>query len=158
LVQQVSPHALLNRWIAALERGEDTMALVTGERITFPFRSTICFSTNLEPKTMLEEAHLRRIPYKIRIPEPTPEQMAEIFRRFADAMGVEASAPGIEAAVELLRRASNGNFRSCHPRDVLQLIIEESRFVKRPAVLEPGAARRACEVYFAVDPGPINRP
>ncbi|WBL36222.1 hypothetical protein O0235_00995 [Tepidiforma flava] len=67
------------------------MSLVTGERITFPFRSTICFSTNLEPKAMLEEAHLRRIPYKIRIPEPTPEQMAEIFRRFADAMGVEAS-------------------------------------------------------------------
>jgi predicted ATPase with chaperone activity len=153
--QQVSPHALLNRWIAALERGEDTMALVTGERITFPFRSTIVFSTNLEPKTMLEEAHLRRIPYKIRIPEPTPEQMVEIFRRFADAMGVEAPPTGIQAAVELVRRASNGNFRSCHPRDVLQLIIEESRFVKRPAVLEPGAARRACEVYFAVDPGPI---
>ena len=87
--QQVSPHALLNRWIAALERGEDTMALVTGERITFPFRSTIVFSTNLEPKSMLEEAHLRRIPYKIRIPEPTAAQMTEIFKRFAEAMGVE---------------------------------------------------------------------
>jgi predicted ATPase with chaperone activity len=154
--QQVSPHALLNRWIAALERGEDTMALVTGERITFPFRSTICFSTNLEPKTMLEEAHLRRIPYKIRIPEPTPEQMAEIFRRFAEAMGVEAAPQSIDIAVEMVRRASHGNFRSCHPRDVLQLVIEESRFVKRPPVLEPGATRRACDVYFAVDPGPVT--
>jgi len=154
--QQVSPHALLNRWIAALERGEDTMALVTGERITFPFRSTIVFSTNLEPKTMLEEAHLRRIPYKIRIPEPTVAQMSEIFRRFADAMGVEASQPNIDIAVELVHRASQGNFRSCHPRDVLQLIIEESRFVKRPPVLEPAATRRACEVYFAVDPGPVS--
>jgi len=151
--QQVSPHALLNRWIAALERGEDTMALVTGERITFPFRSTIVFSTNLEPKTMLEEAHLRRIPYKIRIPEPTPVQMAEIFRRFAEAMAVECPEGGIDAAVELVHRASRANFRSCHPRDVLQLIVEESRFVKRPAVLEPGATRRACEVYFANDPG-----
>jgi predicted ATPase with chaperone activity len=151
--QQVSPHALLNRWIAALERGEDTMALVTGERITFPFRSTIVFSTNLEPKTMLEEAHLRRIPYKIRIPEPTPVQMAEIFRRFAEAMSVECPEGGIDAAVELVHRASHANLRSCHPRDVLQLIVEESRFVKRPAVLEPGATRRACEVYFANDPG-----
>ncbi|OAI39933.1 hypothetical protein AYO38_01155 [bacterium SCGC AG-212-C10] len=151
--QAVSPHALLNRWIAALERGEDTMALVTGERITFPFRSTICFSTNLEPKSMLEEAHLRRIPYKIRIPEPTPTQMAEIFRRFADAMGVEASAQGIEVAVEMVFRASENRFRSCHPRDILQLIIEEARFVRRPPILEPAATRRACEVYFAVDPG-----
>ena len=67
------------------------MALVTGERITFPFKSTICFSTNLEPKTMLEEAHLRRIPYKIRIPEPTLAQMEEIFRRFAEASASSAS-------------------------------------------------------------------
>lgn len=153
--QQVSPHALLNRWIAALERGEDTMALVTGERITFPFRSTIVFSTNLEPRSMLEEAHLRRIPYKIRIPQPTPAQLAEIFRRFADAMGVEATPENIEVAVEMVLRASEGNPRSCHPRDILQLIIEEARFVRRPPVLEPGAVRRACELYFARDPGPV---
>jgi DNA-binding MarR family transcriptional regulator len=151
--QQVSPHALLNRWIASLERGEDTMALVTGERITFPFRSTICFSTNLEPKAMLEEAHLRRIPYKIRIPEPTAQQMAEIFRRFAEAMHVEVAPNGIEAAVEMVHRASLGNSRSCHARDILQLIAEEARFVKRPPVLEPAATRRACDVYSAMDPG-----
>ncbi len=154
--QQVSPHQLLNRWIAALERGEDTMSLVTGERITFPFRSTIVFSTNIEPATMLEEAHLRRIPYKIRIPEPTPEQLGEIFRRFAGAMHVDIGPGGIETAVEMIRRASQGNVRSCHPRDVLQLIVEEARFVKRAATLEPGATRRACEVYFANDPGIIS--
>lgn len=150
--QAVAPHALLNRWIAALERGEDTTTLTTGERITFPFRSTICFSTNLEPRGMLEEAHLRRIPYKIRIPEPTAMQMAEIFRRFADAMGVEVAPGGIDSAVEMVEKASSSNPRSCHPRDVLQLIIEESRFVKRPPTLEPGATRRACEVYFAANP------
>ena len=153
--QAVSPHQLLNRWIAALERGEDTMSLVTGERITFPFRSTIVFSTNIEPRTMLEEAHLRRIPYKIRIPEPTPEQMGEIFRRFSGAMNVEVAPGGIETAVEMVRRASANNMRSCHPRDVLQLIIEEARFVKRPPILEAGATRRACEVYFASDPGAV---
>lgn len=153
--QAVSPHQLLNRWIAALERGEDTMSLVTGERITFPFRSTIVFSTNIEPRTMLEEAHLRRIPYKIRIPEPTPEQMAEIFRRFSGAMNVEVAPGGIETAVEMVRRASANNMRSCHPRDVLQLIIEEARFVKRPPLLEAAATRRACEVYFANDPGVV---
>lgn len=151
--QQVSPHALLNRWIAALERGEDTMGLVTGERITFPFRSTIVFSTNLEPKVMLEEAHLRRIPYKIRIPEPTAVEMTEIFRRFADAMGVGYTPENMETAVQQVYRASEGRSRSCQPRDILQLIIEESRFVKRAPVLEPAATRRACEVYFAVDPG-----
>ncbi|MDZ7728280.1 MAG: hypothetical protein U5Q44_08830 [Dehalococcoidia bacterium] len=154
--QQVAPHQLLNRWIAALERGEDTLSLVTGERITFPFRSTIVFSTNIEPRSMLEEAHLRRLPYKIRIPEPTPDQLSEIFRRFAGAMHVEVSPGGIETAVEMIRRASQGNVRSCHPRDVLQLVIEEARFVKRTPTLEAGATRRACEVYFANDPGAVT--
>jgi predicted ATPase with chaperone activity len=156
--QQVSPQQLLNRWIAALERGEDTMSLITGERISFPFRSTICFSTNLDPRAMLEEAHLRRVPYKIRIPEPTREQMGEIFRRFAQALGVQCAPGGIETAVEMARIASQGNPRSCHPRDILQLIAEEARFVKRPPVLDGPAARRACEIYFAFDPGPIANP
>ncbi len=155
--QQVSPHQLLNRWIAALERGEDTLSLVTGERISFPFRSTIVFSTNIEPRTMLEEAHLRRIPYKIRIPEPTDEQLAEIFRRFASALHVEIAEGGLQTAVDMVQRASQGNVRSCHPRDVLQLIVEEARFVKRTPTLEPGAIRRACEVYFATDPGAMAR-
>jgi hypothetical protein len=54
----------------------------------------------------------------------------------------------------MVYRASEGKFRSCHPRDVLQLIIEEARFVKRTPLLESSAVRRACEVYFAIDPGP----
>ena len=154
--QQVSPHALLNRWIAALERGDDTMSLVTGERITFPFRSTIVFSTNIEPAAMLEEAHLRRLPYKIHIPDPSREQMGEIFSRFADAMGVECPSGAIDVAVEMASRASRSNLRSCHPRDILQLITEEARFVKRAPILESGATRRACELYFAVDPGAVD--
>jgi predicted ATPase with chaperone activity len=156
--QQVSPQALLNRWIAALEREEDTLSLVTGERITFPFRSTICFSTNLDPKAMLEEAHLRRVPYKIRIPDPTPDQLGEIFRRFASALDVDVAERGIETAVEMVKRASDDNLRSCHPRDVLQLVGEEARFVRRSPVLDGPAARRACEIYFAADPGPVADP
>lgn len=152
--QQVAPTALLNRWIAALERGDDTVSLVTGERISFPFRCAICFSTNLEPRTMLDEAHLRRVPYKVLLPEPSPAQMAEIFRRFARAMNVEADAQGIAAAVRLVDRASEKRLRSCHPRDVLQLVVEEAHFLGESPFLEPEAVRRACELYFGTDPGP----
>ncbi len=152
--QQVAPAALLNRWIAALERGDDTVSLVTGERISFPFRCAICFSTNLEPRSMLDEAHLRRVPYKVLLPEPSPAQMAEIFRRFARAMNVEADPKGIAASVRLVDRASEGRLRSCHPRDMLQLVVEEAHFLGESPTLEPEAVRRACELYFGLDPGP----
>jgi hypothetical protein len=84
--------------------------------------------------------------------------MGEIFRRFADSLAVEIAPGGIEIAVEMVKRASDDNLRSCHPRDVLQLICEEARFVRRPAVLDGPAARRACEIYFATDPGPVVDP
>ena len=92
----------------------------------------------------------------MKVPDEARNKLALHLRRFAAAMNVEASQPNIDIAVELVHRASQGNSRSCHPRDVLQLIIEESRFVKRPPVLEPAATRRACEVYFAIDPGPVS--
>lgn len=153
--QQVSPQSLLNRWIAALERGEVTMSVVTGERITFPFHTHICFSTNLDPNAMLEEAHLRRVPYKIRIPNPTTEQFSEILRRGAASAGVHCPEGSVEAAAELINRACAGNLRNCHPRDMLNMILEEAKFARRQPVLEPGAIRRACDLYFSNDPGPL---
>lgn len=153
--QQVSPQSLLNRWIAALERGEVTMSVVTGERITFPFHTHICFSTNLDPNAILEEAHLRRVPYKIRVPNPTHEQFAEIFRRAAAAAGVHTPEGSVEAAVELISRASGGNLRNCHPRDMINMVLEEARFARREPSLEPSAVRRACDLYFSNDPGPL---
>ncbi|HEU5116194.1 MAG TPA: AAA family ATPase, partial [Isosphaeraceae bacterium] len=69
--QRMSPLELLNRWIVPLEKRYDFLTLASGKKIRVPFDELILFSTNLEPKQLVDEAFLRRIPYKIHASDPT---------------------------------------------------------------------------------------
>ena len=65
------PIELLNRGIVPLEKRYDFLTLPNGKKIRVPFDQLILFSTNLEPKQLVDEAFLRRIPYKIYAADPT---------------------------------------------------------------------------------------
>ena len=67
----MQPIELLNRWIVPLEKRYDFLSLANGKKIRVPFDQLILFSTNLEPKQLVDEAFLRRIPYKINATDPT---------------------------------------------------------------------------------------
>ena len=86
--QRMEPRDLLNRWIVPLEKRIDYLTLHTGRKIEMPFDVLIVFSTNLEPKELVEEAFLRRIRHKIYIGDPSYEQYREIFRRMCRAKGM----------------------------------------------------------------------
>src|SRR5262249_27397656 len=68
--QRMNPLELLNRWIVPLEKHYDFLTLGSGMKIQVPFDQLIIFSTNLEPKDLVDEAFLRRIPYKVNVPDP----------------------------------------------------------------------------------------
>ncbi|MCA9073019.1 MAG: ATPase, partial [Planctomycetaceae bacterium] len=78
--QIVSPRELLNRWILPLEDRVDYLTLVTGKKLAVPFEQLIVFSTNLDPRELVDEAFLRRIRHKIRIGPPSRELYSEIFQ------------------------------------------------------------------------------
>ena len=78
--QRMAPAELLNRWIVPLEKRYDFLNLPSGKKIQVPFDQFIIFSTNLEPKDLVDEAFLRRIPYKIEIENPTAEQFRSLFQ------------------------------------------------------------------------------
>ena len=63
--QRMPPIELLNRWIVPLEKRYDFLCLPSGKKIRVPFDQLILFSTNLEPRQLVDEAFLRRIPYKL---------------------------------------------------------------------------------------------
>ena len=68
--QKVHPTDLLNRWIVPLEKRVDFLTLHTGKKFEIPFDQLIVFSTNLDPKELVDEAFLRRIKYKIEVGNP----------------------------------------------------------------------------------------
>src|SRR5690606_5272098 len=58
--QRVAPAELLNRWIVPLENKIDYLTIPTGKKICVPFEQIVLFSTNLQPRDLVDEAFLRR--------------------------------------------------------------------------------------------------
>ena len=89
--QRMQPVELLNRWIVPLEKRYDFLSLANGKKIRVPFDQLILFSTNLDPKQLVDEAFLRRIPYKINATDPTEEMFRKMIAMFAPKLGFQRS-------------------------------------------------------------------
>ena len=81
--QMVTPEALLNRWIVPLESRVEYLKLHTGKSFSLPFDELVVFSTNLSPRDLMDPAFLRRIPYKLEVTGPCPDDYRKIFRMIA---------------------------------------------------------------------------
>jgi predicted ATPase with chaperone activity len=146
--QRMPPRELLNRWIVPLERRVDHLSLHTGKKVTVPFECLVVFATNIEPAELVEEAFLRRIHYKIHVPDPDPDQYDRIFQAYCDRCGIEYD----PAAPALIRQeyyaTGRAHPRGCHPRDILDHVRDIAVFNGEPPVLSPHLLRRACDSYF----------
>ena len=98
--QRMSTDELLNRWIVPLEKRYDYLNLASGKKIQVPFDQLIIFSTNLEPKDLVDDAFLRRIPYKIEVTDPTEEEFRELFKLMCPKLGFEYRAEPIDYVIE----------------------------------------------------------
>ena len=85
--QRMSTDELLNRWIVPLEKRYDYLNLANGKKIEVPFDQLVIFSTNLEPRDLVDDAFLRRIPYKIEVVDPTEDEFRELFKMMAPKLG-----------------------------------------------------------------------
>lgn len=150
--QRVRPRELLNRWMVPLERRVDFLNLPMGHQLSVPFECLLVYATNLDPSELVEEAFLRRIPYKILVDNPSPEDYREIFRRVCDAKEV----PYAEEGVELLEREYYGKGghtpRACHPRDIVGHLCDLARYRGKPPSMAGDLLREACSTYFLQDP------
>ena len=86
--QRMRIDELLNRWIVPLEKRQDFLSLPNGKKIMVPFDQLVVFSTNLEPRELVDEAFLRRIPYKIEVTDPSEEEFRRLFELLGDRLGV----------------------------------------------------------------------
>ena len=75
--QLCSPKELLNRWIVPLEDRHDFLTLASGKKFQVPFEQLTIFSTNLDPKDLVDDAFLRRIRHKVEIHAPHRRRLRE---------------------------------------------------------------------------------
>ena len=146
--QRVPPRDLLNRWIVPLEKRVDFLTLHTGAKFPVPFDVLLVIATNIDPKQLVEEAFLRRIHYKIRVESPTLEQYESIFERYCQ----EKSLPYDPAAVRQLYKnfyhAHSIAPRGCHPRDVIDHLLDIAKYLETPPSLSQDLVERAGRSYF----------
>ena len=146
--QQVRPRDLLNRWIVPLEKRTDFLTLRTGRQIEVPFEVLIVFSTNLEPRDLVDEAFLRRIRYKVEIGDPSFEEFREIFKRICRSRKVAYSDEGLAYLLQEYYIKPQANLRACHPRDIVDEVVDIANYREVEPKLTPELLDLACANYF----------
>ncbi len=149
--QRVPPKDLLNRWIVPLEKRIDFLTLHTGGKFPVPFDTLLIISTNLEPSQLVEEAFLRRIHYKIMIEGPSPAQYADIFARCCAERSISYDAGAVNYVYDAWYGRHSIVPRACHPRDILDHIMDIARFHESKPELTTDMVDRACRSYFLDD-------
>ncbi|QDV52730.1 hypothetical protein Enr17x_47970 [Gimesia fumaroli] len=148
--QRMPVDELLNRWIVPLEKRYDFLNLPSGKKIQVPFDQLIIFSTNLEPKDLVDAAFLRRIPYKIEALDPSEEEFRALFELMAPLMGFQFDEKSYQYLVDTHYKAVNRPFRACQPRDLLLQVKNFCVYKEMPKKLSPDAFDFAVENYFSV--------
>jgi predicted ATPase with chaperone activity len=148
--QRIEPAELLNRWIVPLEAGHDFLTLPTGKKIQVPFEQLIIFSTNLEPRDLVDEAFLRRIPYKIELGNPSEEEFLELFKLYAGRFGCEYRPQVVRDLLERHYRTHGRAMRRCHPRDLLRQVKNYCRYKRIPFEMRSEHFDRVVQSYFAM--------
>jgi SpoVK/Ycf46/Vps4 family AAA+-type ATPase len=108
----------------------------------------IVFSTNMPPADLVDEAFLRRIPHKIEVGDPSWDEFKEIFRRVCETRRVPFDERGVVYLIKTWYLEQNRNPRSVHPRDIVEQIIDISRYLNQPPVLSKEFLDHAASAYF----------
>jgi predicted ATPase with chaperone activity len=153
--QRVGPEKMLNRWILPLEKRVDYLTLPSGNKIMVPFNALLVFCSNLDPGLILDEAFLRRIPYKIRMQDPTAEEFISIFQDVARQFEIPYDQDSVDYLIEKHFRSVRP-MRGCHPRDILQQLANIALYENRPPRMTKADLDRSIGLYFLLTGGEVK--
>jgi hypothetical protein len=151
--QRVAPTVVLNRWIMPMEEGVDYLSMNTGQHFRTPFDVILVFSTNLQPRDLVDDAFLRRIGYKIGFHAVEPQQYHLIWQRVCEARGVRHDAALCQFIIDSLYGPTGTALLPCHPRDLIGMALDRSAYSDDRIGLSAEALQWAWDNYFVTEPG-----
>jgi len=148
--QRCGVEEIFNRFIIPLENKVDYLVL-GGQRMEVPTDEIVLFSTNLDPMKIVDDAFLRRLPYKINVRNPTIEEYTEIWKSTISKLGLKFSQTNIDDIL-VLYKADKRGLRAVHPRDILNIIRDRKRYLEDPNVeITHEEVVEAYGIYFVRD-------
>jgi predicted ATPase with chaperone activity len=146
--QIVSPKDLLNRWILPLEDRHDFLTVATGKKFQVPFEQLIIFSTNLDPKALVDDAFLRRIRHKVGILAPQRDVYDKIFASVCKRLDMNFNAEAVDYLYE--RYYNRGRVpRASDCRDLLETVQSICRYRRQPVQLTKDLIAEAAGSFIA---------
>jgi predicted ATPase with chaperone activity len=145
--QLCSPKELLNRWILPLEDRHDFLNVASGKKFQVPFEQLTIFSTNLDPKQLVDDAFLRRMRHKVEITAPERPVYEKIFNANCKRLGMNACL----AAVDYMYERHYNKGRCCRAsdcRDLLEIVQSICRFRKQPVELTKELMAEAAATFI----------
>ena len=146
--QQCSPRELLNRWILPLEDRHDFLTVASGKKFQVPFEQLIIFSTNLDPKSLLDDAFLRRIRHKVGVEAPQRDVFEKIFAANCRRLGMNYDQSAVDYLYE--RYYTRGRApRASDCRDLLEIVQSICRYRRQPVHLTRDLIAEASASFIA---------
>jgi predicted ATPase with chaperone activity len=146
--QQCSPRELLNRWILPLEDRHDFLTVASGKKFQVPFEQLIIFSTNLDPKQLVDDAFLRRIRHKVGVSAPPRDVYERIFQYHCRRLGMNYDPSAVEYLYE--RYYNRGRApRASDCRDLLEIVQSICRYRRQPVHLTRELIAEAAASFIA---------
>ena len=147
--QHMSARDLLNRLIVPLEKGVDYLNIArAGTSVAVPFTNLLILSTNLRPHDLIDEAFLRRVRYKVLVPNPTEAEYVEIWHRVCAKEQVAFEDAAVARLIETHYRKTGRSLHGAHPRDLLNQVVNSALYLGRTAALDDDLVDLACATYF----------
>ena len=145
--QLVGVRDLLNRWIVPLDRGIDLFTLGSGVRFSLPFDVWPVFSSNIDPRTLNDDAFLRRLGSKQYVGPLSVDEYREVFMRAAQAAGLRATETDFDFLLETLH-SSSGTPCSLASRDLVRLMASAIHYHGGAPQITATGLRTARHSYF----------
>ena len=97
---------------------------------------------------MVDEAFLRRIPYKVNIADPSEAEFHRLFEFYAPKLGFRYRREAVDYLVQTHYRPFERGLRRCHPRDLLGQIRNYCVYNEMPVEMLPEHFDRVVKSYF----------
>ncbi len=155
--QRCSPEDIFNRFIVPLENKIDFLVM-GGQRMEVFTDEIILFSTNLDPTKIADDAFLRRLPYKINVRNPKPDEFTQIWNAECYKLGMNCSEQTLEYLFGLYKKSNRG-LRAVHPRDLLNIVRDRKKYLEdENLAVTQEEVQEAFDIYFVSDLTLVDQP
>ena len=146
--QRMPPGELLHRWLGALEAGQDHVTVPGGPSHALPFDVGLVLATSLSPESVLDDACLRRIGYRIPIGPLSEHSYRTLLRRQARLRRIDLDDSAVTFLIDDLHRRTRRPLLAACAYELLGRIADFASFAGHAPRCDVDSLARAWSSLF----------